>query len=142
MQLWSKIKQIIRKQLEKEARIELTRFICEAKPFNGEDFPRKLKRSKERIAYKQNLTETYTYQEGDDLLAKKQDFIKQYTVNERKQFDYFIKDNPFPPGEIQTRVWREHEQCQRFWAQKAWRKVVRRNHREHMRAKFMNQKTR
>ena len=87
MQLWSKIKQIIRKQLEKEARIEVTRFICEAKPFNGGDFPRKLKRSKERIAYKQNLTETYTYQEGDDLLAKKQDFIDQYIINKRSRLE-------------------------------------------------------
>ena len=141
MKLWNKIKQIIRKQLEKEARIDPTRFICEAEPFNGDNFPRKLKRIEERIAYKENLTATYTYQPDDDLLAQKQDFIDKYTINEQEQYNYFVKANPFV-DEFKTRAWRNHEQIERREAQKAWRVVAKRNYHEHMRQKFMNQKSR
>ena len=142
MKLWNKIKQVIQKKAETSAHKEVLEFMCEVGSFKLY-FPDDLKRRKERLAYKKNLTETYTYQEGDNLLDKKQDFIDQYTINEREQFDYFVKNNMFGnPGIIWTRAWHNHEQVERFQAQKNWQTVVHRNHREHMRQKFMNQKNR
>ena len=139
MYLWNKVKQFVRKRLYQAARIEVAYFITDCWAM-----PSRLKKHEERSAYKQNLTANYTYQPGDDLLAKKQDFIDQYTVNEREQYDYFIKMRVplYSPGEFRTRAWRNHEQIERREAQKAWRVVAKRNYHAHMRQKFMNQKTR
>ena len=65
---------------------------------------------------------------------------KQYTVNEQKQYNYFVKNDPFN-SEYRARVWRNHEQVERREAQKDWHLVVKRNYHAHMRQKFMNQKT-
>ena len=141
MKVWDRIKQVFQKAQERSAQMEVVEFVSEYGYFS-ENFPKNLKKRKDRQAYKQNLTETYTYQEGDDLLAKKQDFIDQYTINEREQFDHFITNNLYDySDEIKARVWRNHEQIERNQAQRAWRTVVKRNYHTHMRQNFMNQKT-
>ena len=135
---WNKIKQFVRHRLYQAARVEVAYFITDCK-----DMPSHLKKHEERSAYKKDLTANYTYQQGDDLLAKKQDFIDKYTVNEREQYNYFVKEDLFGnPGEFRTRAWRNHEQIERREAQKAWCQVRKRNYHAHMRQKFMNQKTR
>ena len=141
MRLWNKIKQIILKKMEKAARREVVEFMRETASFRM-DFPENLKRRKERIAYKQNLTETYTYQEGDDLLSKKQDFINQYTVNEQEQRQHFTAKFMGATPMVRCKAWRDHEQIERFQAQKNWHQVVHRNTQAHMLSKFMNQQTR
>ena len=141
MYFWDKIKQLIRRMAEKDAQTDVIHFML-GKPY-GTETPSCLKKLDERVAYKQNLTVTYTYQEGDDLLAKKQDFIDQYTINEREQFQYFIINNLFDrDNKIKTMAWRNHEQVERGEAQKAWRQLRKRNYHAHMRQKFINQKTR
>ena len=143
MRLWNKIKQFIRRKAEESARMEVCDFLLEEPFFDGPfgKSPNSLKRREERLIYKENLTLTYAYQSGDDLLAKKQDFIDQYTVNEKEQYNYFVKNDPFV-DEFRTHAWRNHEQVERREAQKAWRQVVKRNHQTHMRQKFINSKTR
>lgn len=141
MKLWNKIKHIIRKKMERAARREVLEFVCESGVYSW-CFPENLKKRKERLAYKQNLTATYTYQEGDDLLSKKQDFIDKYTVNEQEQRKNFVFEFMGPAPAVRCKAWRDHEQIERFQAQKNWYQVVRRNYRAHMRAKFMNQKAR
>ena len=140
MKFWDKIKQRFRKMQERSARREVLEFLFEAGSFRMY-FPEDLERGKDRLAYKQNLTATYTYQEGDDLLTKKQDFIDQYTINEQEQRQHFTSEFMGPTPAVRCKAWRDHEQVERGEAQKAWHKVVRRNHRAHMHAKFMNQKT-
>lgn len=147
MKFWNKIKQFIRHKAEASARAEVLSFLSESLTWSEEFpyFPKSffLKKRKERMAHKENLTATYTYQSDDDLLSKKQDFIDQYTVNEKEQFDYFVTNNPFVrSNKIKTKAWRDHEQQERLQAQTAWRIVARRNHSFHMRSKFMKQRIR
>lgn len=142
MKFFGKIKQFIRKKAEKRAKLEVVEFMCETGSFRM-SFPENLKRGKERLAYKRNLTATYTYGSDEDKLSKKQDFIDQYTVNERQQLNYFTQYLPEERSDFaRCKAWRDHEQVERREAQKAWRVVQRRNYREHMRQKFINQKTR
>lgn len=143
MKLWNKVKRFVRRRAEENAKMEVWNFMLEGPFYRGAfgDFPQSLKRREERLAHKKDLTANYTYQPDDDLLAKKQDFMDQYTVNEREQYNYFVKNDPFK-SEFRARAWRNHEQLERREGQKAWRVVQHRNHREHMRQKFMNQKTR
>ena len=94
------------------------------------------------FSFKRKLTATYTYQEGDDLLAQKQDFIDKYTINEQEQLWYFTQTPLDRVSKARCKAWRDHEQVERFQAQKDWGKVVYRNHCAHMRQKFTNQKTR
>lgn len=137
MNLFGKIKQFIRKKAEKRAKSDVAEFL-----FDDVLYPH-LKKHKERLAYKRNLTATYTYGSGEDKLSKKQDFIDQYTVNERQQLNYFTQYLPEERSDFsRCKAWRDHEQVERCAAQKAWRVVQHRNHREHMRQKFMNQKNR
>lgn len=141
MNLFGKIKQFMRKKAENRAKLEVLRFLFETSPF-ADPYPH-LKKHKERLAYKRNLTATYTYGSGEDKLSKKQDFIDQYTVNERQQLNYFTQYLPEERSDFaRCKAWRDHEQVERCEAQKAWRVVQHRNYREHMRQKFMNQKTR
>ena len=137
MNFFGKIKQFMRKKAEKRAKSEVAEFL-----FDEALYPH-LKKHKERLAYKQNLTAIYTYKSGEDKLSKKQDFIDQYTVNERQQLNYFTQYLPEERSDFaRCKAWRDHEQVERCEAQKAWRVVQHRNHREHMHQKFMNQKTR
>ena len=137
MNLLGKIKQFMRKKAEKRAKLGVAEFL-----FDEALYPH-LKKHKERLVYKRNLTATYTYGSDEDKLSKKQDFIDQYTVNERQQLNYFTQYLPEERSDFaRCKVWRDHEQVERCEAQKAWRVVQHRNHREHMRQKFMNQKTR
>ena len=130
MKLWHKIKLFFKHRVEMAARMEVYDFLVDGKTY--EYYPY-LKNLDDRLAYKKKLTETYTYQPDDDLLAKKQDFIEQYTINEKEQFDCFITKDPFDHSdEIKTHAWRNHEQVERREAQKNWRKVVRRNYHEHL----------
>ncbi len=137
MNLFGKIKQFMRKKAENRAKLEVAEFL-----FDEALYPH-LKKHQRRLAYKRNLTATYTYGSGEDKLSKKQDFIDQYTVNERQQLNYFTQYLPENRSDFaRCKAWRDHEQVERREAQKAWRVVQHRNHREHMRQKFMNQKTR
>ncbi len=137
MNFFGKIKQFMRKKAENRAKSEVSEFL-----FHEALYPH-LKKHQERLAYKQHLTATYIYQEGDDSLARKQDFIDKYTVNEKQQLSYFTQYLPEERSDFaRCKAWRDHEQVERREAQKAWRVVQHRNHREHMRQKFMNQKTR
>lgn len=141
MNFFGKIKQFMRKKAEKRAKLEVAEFLFETSPFE-DPYPH-LKKHKERLAYKRNLTATYTYGSDEDKLSEKQDFIDQYTVNERQQLNYFTQYLPEERSDFaRCKAWRDHEQVERREAQKAWRVVQHRNHREHMRQKFMNQKTR
>lgn len=134
MNLWNKVKQFLRYRAEIAAYVEVHDFIVGSESYK--DFSC-LKNLSDRLAYKEHLTATYTYRPDDDLLAKKQDFIDQYTVNEREQFDCFITKNPFDcSNKIKTHAWRNHEQVERRAAQKAWYKVVKRNYRAYMQQKF------
>lgn len=138
MKFWNKLKQFLRRKSDENARMEVWDFILEGPFHRGPFFPKCLKRYEERQAHKEGLTANYTYQSGDDLLEKKQDFIDQYTVNEKEQYNYFVKEDPFV-DEFRARAWRNHEQVERREAQKAWRVVAKRNYQAHMRQKFMNQ---
>ena len=144
MRLWNRIKLFFYKRAEAEARMELYNFMLEEPFYRGPlgDFPIALKRRDQRQAYKQELTATYTYQEGDDLLATKQDFIDKYTVNEQKQLWYFTQTRRDRKDRARCHIWRNHEQVERREAQKAWYTVAKRNYHTHMRQKFMAQKTR
>ena len=104
--------------------------------------PKCLKNLNDRLVYKKQLTSTYTYCESDDLLAKKQDFIDQYTSNEKMQREYFISSFGEAKNVEYCKAWRDHEQVERGEAQKAWRQVIRRNHSTYMCPKYMNQNTR
>ena len=141
MKFLDKIKQFMQNRAEKRAKLDVVKFLFETSPFE-DPYPH-LKKHKERLAYKRNLTATYTYGSDEDKLSKKQDFIDQYTVNEKQQLSYFTQYLPEERSDFaRCKAWRDHEQVERCAAQKAWRVVQHRNHRAHMRQKFMNQKTR
>ena len=140
MKLWDKIRQIWEEKAEKSEKMRIYNFMLEEPFYEGGAFPKGLKRLEKRQAHKRNLTATYTYQEGDDLLTKKQGFIDQYTVNEKEQLWYFTQTPVDRINRARCKAWRDHEQIERLCAHRDWRKVVRRNHRAHMRAKFVNQK--
>ena len=147
MKWWKKIKRIWHQHRLNHARAELFLFQLEFpkyKPHGTHPWPAGLAHIDDRIEYKKKLAVDYAYPEGADLLTRKQDFIDKYTKHERAQFDYFITNNLYNCNdEIRTRVWREHEQVERFRAQCVWhKKVVHGSYRNHMRQKFMNQKTR
>ena len=142
MKFFDKIKKYFRHKAEKKAELEVADFLAERPVFGQVPYPF-LKKHKERLAYKENLTSTYTYESDEDVLSKKQDFIDQYTVNEKQQLNYFTQFLPAERSDFaRCKAWRDHEQEKRLAAQKAWRVVQHRNHREHVRQKFMNQKTR
>ena len=144
MKLWNRIKYFFEKRFQKTAAMEVNNFMLEEPFYRGPlgDFPCSLKRREERRAYKENLVTTYTYQPEDDLLAKKQDFIDQYTVNEKEQLWYFTQTPIDRTDRARCKAWRDHEQIERREAQKSWRKVVHRNHRTHMRQKFLSENSR
>ena len=135
MNFFGKIKQFMRKKAENRAKLEVAEFLFDKAPYSH------LKKREERLAYKQNLTATYAYGSGEDKLSKKQDFIDQYTINERQQLNYFTQCLPEERSDFaRCKAWRDHEQVERHEAQKAWLVVQHRNHREHMHQKFMNNK--
>lgn len=145
MQFFDKIKKFLNHRAEKKAKEEVVEFLAEVPIFGQVPHPC-LKKHKERLAHKMDLTAAYTYKSDDDVLSKKQDFIDQYTINEQQQLHYFTVSIPsfcgYLPSVASCKAWRDHEQVERREAQKAWRIVQHRNHSEHMRQKFMNQKTR
>lgn len=139
MKVWNWIKKLIRYSAEVGAKGEIIEFEAEWGIYQDQ-FPKALKCREERICHKLDLIATYTYQEGDDVLAQKQDFIDQYTINEREQLAYFTGFDRmnFP----RCKAWRDHEQVERACAQHEWQEVVYRNQRDHMRQRLMQQKTR
>ena len=139
MRLWNWVEKILKRRAEIAAKMEVIEFVQEWGRFEDQ-FPSSLKCKDERECHKIDLMATYSYQEGDDLLAKKQDFIDQYTVDEREQLDFFTRIDR--TNVARCKAWRDHEQEERGCAQVTWREVVCRNQREHRYNKNMNQKTR
>ena len=87
-----------------------------------------------------------TPQEGDDLLAKKEAFIRYYSFLARIDRYYHslnYKKGRFNSSPLWCQKWQNQEQRARFQAQCVWhKKMVHGSYRNHMRQKFMNQKTR
>ena len=139
MKLWNWIEKITGCFAKIDPNEEIVEFEAEWGIYQNQ-FPSTLKCKEERECHKLDLIATYTYQEGDDVLAKKQDFIDQYTINEREQLAYFTGFDRmnFP----RCKAWRDHEQVERSFAQHEWQEVVYRNQRDHMLQRFRNQKTR
>lgn len=139
MKLWNWVEKILKRRAEIAAKMEVIDFVEEWGDFRDR-FPSSLKGREERLCHKMDLMATYSYQEGDDLLSKKQDFIDQYTVDEREQLDFFTRFDR--KNVVRCKAWRDHEQRERSCARLTWPEVVCRNQREHRYNKNMNQKTR
>lgn len=141
MYLWNRFKEFMRHRAEKKAKKKVLEFVLEVPVLGQIPYP-ELKKHKERLSYKRDLIANYTYQPDDDLLAKKQEFIELYTVNEKQQRDYFTQRLSEEGSDWACcKAWRDHEQVERGEARMAWYVVSKRNYHTHMRQKFMCQKT-
>ena len=107
------------------------------KPLSNEDIEREYGKVQRKLqsrnmpslehAIERLSIKMYLPQKGDDLLAKKADFIRSYSFtarNDRYYHSVSYKKGKFNSNPLWCQKWQNHEQGARLQAQKRWRELL------------------